>query len=178
MQNKFVVRKAREEEYLLVKDFYDNLIDRISEFEYRPGWEKGVYPAYEYLKDSIENGTIYIGLLEESVISAMIVNEQGNESYNNACWKNDLKEGDYLVIHALGVMPSEEGKGFGRKMVEYVIQTAEPKYKAIRLDVLKGNKSANRLYEAVGFELVDTVKMYYEDTGWTDFELYEYELRG
>ncbi len=45
--------------------------------------------------------------------------------------------------------------------------------KAIRLDVLKGNVPAERLYTSIGFVYVDTLKLFYEDTGRVDFELYE-----
>ena len=48
--------------------------------------------------------------------------------------------------------------------------------KAIRLDVLKGNVPAERLYESSGFRYVDTLQLYYEDTGRVDFELYEFEV--
>ena len=46
--------------------------------------------------------------------------------------------------------------------------------KLMRLDILKCNLPAEKLYPACGFQCVDTVTMYYEDTGWTDFEMYEY----
>ena len=48
--------------------------------------------------------------------------------------------------------------------------------KAVRLDVLKGNVPAERLYKGMGFHYVSTVKLFYEDTGRVDFELYEYEV--
>ena len=38
----------------------------------------------------------------------------------------------------------------------------------------QGQSPAEKLYPACGFRCVDTVAMYYEDTGWTDFEMYEY----
>ncbi len=48
--------------------------------------------------------------------------------------------------------------------------------KAIRLDVLKGNLPAEKLYSGLGFRYLHTLNMFYEDTGWTDYELYEYTL--
>jgi ribosomal protein S18 acetylase RimI-like enzyme len=48
--------------------------------------------------------------------------------------------------------------------------------KVIRLDVLKGNRHAEKLYSGMGFQYLHTLPMYYEDTGWTDFKLYEYLL--
>ena len=46
----------------------------------------------------------------------------------------------------------------------------------MRLDVLEGNVPAERLYEGFGFRYLATMPMFYEDTGWTNYELYEYPL--
>ncbi|HJC20253.1 MAG TPA: hypothetical protein H9707_00620 [Candidatus Butyricicoccus avicola] len=46
----------------------------------------------------------------------------------------------------------------------------------MRLDVLAGNIPAERLYVGQGFRYVDTVEMFYADTGRTAFRLYEYAL--
>lgn len=45
--------------------------------------------------------------------------------------------------------------------------------RTVRLDVLKGNLPANKLYERAGFQKLNTITMYYPDTGNMDFELYE-----
>lgn len=79
------------------------------------------------------------------------------------------------LIHALGVHPMYSGKGIAKQMVQKVIDMAcENKIKTIRLDVLGGNIPAERAYTKMGFVYCDTVKMFYEDTGWTDYKLYEY----
>ncbi len=43
-------------------------------------------------------------------------------------------------------------------------------------DVLGGNVPAERLYTGQGFARCGTVRMFYADTGWTDYGLYEYLL--
>lgn len=43
-------------------------------------------------------------------------------------------------------------------------------------DVLGGNVPAERLYIGQGFARRGTVRMFYADTGWTDYGLYEYLL--
>ena len=48
--------------------------------------------------------------------------------------------------------------------------------RALRLDVLGGNVPAERLYTGQGFARRGTVRMFYDDTGWTDYGLYEYLL--
>lgn len=171
------IRIARTEEYCLVRDFYYELIDHIEELEYRPGWMKGIYPEDCYLEESISRGELFIGLQGDKIVSAMIVNTEGNESYASGKWLTDCASGEYMVIHALGVIPSYTRKGYAKEMVLYAIRYArETEMKSIRLDVLSGNVSAEKLYVSVGFEETDRIQMYYEDTGWTEFILYEYEL--
>lgn len=62
-------------------------------------------------------------------------------------------------------------------MVKEVIRIAGERHqRAIRLDVLNGNMPALKLYESMGFEHRRTTQMFYEDTGWTDYLLYELVL--
>ena len=84
---------------------------------------------------------------------------------------------EVMVIHALGVNPHYAGNGYAKELVSFVITYAkEHKQKAIRLDVLKGNVPAEKLYSSMGFKYLCTLPMYYEDTGLTDYELYELSL--
>ena len=62
-------------------------------------------------------------------------------------------------------------------MMEEAVKIAEDMgLKALRLDVLEGNLPAERLYEKVGFQCAGSLNIFYEDTGWADFNLYEYEI--
>lgn len=47
---------------------------------------------------------------------------------------------------------------------------------ALRLDMLGGNVPTERLYAGQWFERRGTVRMFYADTGCTDYGLYEYLL--
>lgn len=171
------IRQAREEEFQSVRTFYYTLIDMMQTAEHKPGWEKGIYPTDKYLLESIRNQTLFLGIWDGEIIAAMIVNHACNEGYLNATWGVDAAEGEVTVIHALGVLPTCGGKGFAKAMVKEAIALARTSgQKAIRLDVLGGNLPAEKLYVGLGFQYRDTVTMFYEDTGWTDFLLYEYPL--
>ena len=62
-------------------------------------------------------------------------------------------------------------------MVREAIRTAgENGQKAVRLDVLGTNIPAQKLYSSMGFQYRDTIQLFYEDTGLTDYMLYEYLL--
>lgn len=169
--------KANEKQYEAVRSFYHSLIDGMKNSKYDIGWVKDIYPAPEFLRESIENGELYIGIEDNHIAGAMVLNHQCNEGYSKFQWQTEAAEDEVLVIHALGVHPVHSGKGYAKAMVKRALETgADMQQKAIRLDVLKGNVPAEKLYTGLGFRYMDTLQMYYEDTGWTDYELYEYAL--
>lgn len=111
------------------------------------------------------------------IIAAMVINHSSNEAYRNVRWPEQLAPEEYLVIHMLGVHPGFNRQGIAKEMVRFAIDTARKDgLRAIRLDVLNGNIPAEQLYLGLGFSYVETVPMYYDDTGWTDYMVYEYLL--
>ena len=172
------VRKAVPEEYETVAAFYDSVIDGMEGAEYHPAWEKGVYPAYETLKESIERGELFLGFLDGKLACATIMNDRQSDGSEGEPWKFVVPDEEIRIFHALTVHPDFAGKGLGKQFVTAGMNLAkEQGAKAMRLDVLKGNVPAERLYPACGFVFVSNKVMFYEDTGWTDFILYEWAIR-
>lgn len=172
------IRKAEKTEYTAVRNFYHSLIDMMEDAEFHPGWEKEVYPADSYLTESLANGELFVGTCEGEIATAMILNHESNESYEKIDWPTKAVPEEVMIIHALGVIPTHAGKGFAKQMTLYALDYAKKTaQKVVRLDVLGGNTPAERLYPGLGFSYVDTIQMFYEDTGWTDFLLYEYPIR-
>jgi len=172
-----MIRKAGKKEYEKVINFYYQLIDDMQGMEYHPKWQKGVYPDPKEVELAIQNDEMYIYEQDGIVISAMRVNHAATEGYEKVKWKVDASENEVYIIHMLGVALYHQGCGVAKQMVKFVIEKArEEGQKAIRLDVLCGNIPANRLYEAMGFEFIEKITLFYEDTGITDFELYELVL--
>ena len=111
-----------------------------------------------------------------SLIDAM-KDAEYNEGYKNIQWSVDVADAELLVIHVLCVHPTFSGKGIAKQMVQKVLETAiRNDIKTIRLDVFNGNLPAEKAYTKMGFKYIDTIQMYYEDTGWTDFKVFEYIL--
>lgn len=169
--------KANEKQYNDIRYFYHSLIDGMQESLYDIGWKKDIYPSPEFLQESIANGELYVCIEKNEIVAAMVLNHQCNDGYKKFHWMMDAMEDEVLIIHALGVHPVHSGKGIAKAMIKKAIDIAAYDcQKAIRLDVLKGNVPAEKLYTKMGFQYMDTLQMYYEDTGWTYYELYEYVL--
>lgn len=172
------IRAARMDEYERIKDFYYDVIDLIRNTEYWPMWEKGIYPTDSYLYESIEKQELFVGMVGEGLVSAMIVNHRFNDGYNKVKWLVDAKDEEMNVIHALCVHPKVSRRGLAKEMVQWVIKTSRKNHqKTVRLDVLSGNVPAEKLYPLIGFKYITTERMYYEDTDWMDFLLYEYPIQ-
>ena len=172
-----IIKRADPEQYQDVRSFYFKVIDGIAELPYGAGWKKDIYPAPDFLQESLRDGNLYIAVEDGEIISAMVMNHQCNDGYKQIAWPTQADDSEVSVIHALGVYAPHAGKGVGKEMVRFAIETArETGQKVIRLDVLKGNLPAEKLYTVMGFQYLETVSMFYADTGWTDYELYEYQL--
>ncbi len=173
------IKNAVPGQYQAVRAFYHSLIDGIRDLPYGAGWIKDVYPAPDFLEKSIRDGDLYIAEEDGEIVGAMVLNHESNEGYRKFQWPTEAEDNEVTVIHGLGVHPSHGRKGYARQMVKFAIEHARKnRQKAIRLDVLKGNLPAERLYASLGFQYLHTLKMFYEDTGWTDYELYEYRIEG
>ncbi len=171
------IRQAEKSEFRVVRTFYHSLIDALAASPWGPGWKKDIYPAPEELERCILAGQLYIGTGENGIMAAMALNRECNEGYRSLAWPSGAGDDEAGVIHILGVHPAFGRRGYARQMVRCAMEIArEQGMKALRLDVLKGNLPAERLYPSLGFVKVKDIKLYYEDTGWMDFVLYEYTL--
>ena len=168
------IRPATETEYPAVKGFYDSLIDAMENAEFGPGWKKDIYPAPEFLIESIRSGELYIGVMDEIIVSCMILNHECNDGYKEIKWSVDAKASEVFIIHALGVAPKFGKRGIAKEMVRKALDVAyRNSVKVLRLDVLRGNTPAVKAYTKMGFQSMGMVQMFYEDTGWADFEMFE-----
>lgn len=171
------IRRAESTEYEKVRDFYYALIDAMQNSEYHPKWRKGIYPENEYMEAAVRNGEMYLTEADGRLIGAMVLNHAANDGYAAVHWPTEAAPDEVTVIHTLGVMPDVSRQGIAGKMVEEAKRLARAAgQKVMRLDVLCGNLPAEKLYKRKGFIYVETLKLFYEDTGWVDFDLYEYVL--
>ena len=171
------IRQATIEQYNDVVAFYYFVIDSLKNSSYDLGWRKEVYPTSDYLLNSVKKDEMFIAIDKGKIISAMVMNHDCNDSYREYEWPTLVRDDDVTIIHLLCVHPELARKGIGRQMVQFAIDTSKRKnQKVIRLDVLKGNYPAENLYTSMGFRKLHTLQMFYENTGWTEFDLFEYIL--
>ncbi|MGJ8682675.1 ribosomal protein S18-alanine N-acetyltransferase [Paraglaciecola sp.] len=73
-----------------------------------------------------------------------------------------MKVLDELTIMDIGVKESERGKGYGRDLIDYIIErSTKDKIQQVWLEVRQSNTAAIGLYESVGFNVIETRHDYY-----------------
>lgn len=170
----FVIHKAESREYDKVRSFYHSLIRAMQGAKYYPGWKIDIYPAPDFLQDSIRKGELYVGEQNGRTAACMVVNQKCNERYNSIVWPSKASPDECMMIHALGVHPDFTGHGLAKRMVQKAVSIAQTAgMRAMWLDVPAGNLPAEKLYEGQELKKVQTIPMFYEDTGWTVYEGYE-----
>lgn len=180
MTQNYIFEKANPDEFTDIQHFYWRVIDDIHKNNVNHenlGWEKGVYPSDDFLKTSLQVGNLYILKDNNALCACVILNSEWNEGYNDCPWSIHCDASELLVPHALAVDPQMQGKGIGKLVVNEIVELARTEHKkAVRLDVLGACKAAERLYTSCGFQFVKAKDMYYEDTGWTEYKMFELNL--
>ncbi len=170
-------QKAKESDFRLVRDFYWDLIDEMRSENDKIGWKKGIYPTDLFLKQSLSGEELYLLTDGGDLCACVILNSAANEGYEGMPWSIGCEAKDILIPHALAVSPRMQGQGIGARLVKEIINVAKAENKkAIRLDILGTNTAAERLYTKCGFQFVQAKPLFYEDTGWTEYKMYELNL--
>lgn len=165
---------GKPDDFGILRRLYDDVIEGLAGKKYDAGWKKGLYPTDDMIKELLSCGELFPAYHGEQIAGAMVINHRTNEGYVGTEWGIEATPKEVAVIHMLCVHPDFSGRHIADALVEEAERRAECMgAKAIRLDVLKGNRPAEVLYERHDFKQRRVVNLYYDDTGWTDYILYE-----
>lgn len=116
-----------------------------------PKWSPE-HPSNQSIAEAVKNGEQYICVESGKTLGAVVLSTDPEGFYEAGEWSRYLREGEYLVIHALAVNPLFERRGVGTFMVKECIELAKRSgFKALRLDVVPENFPAARLYQKMNF---------------------------
>lgn len=69
-------------------------------------------------------------------------------------------DGRRVIIQYVAVLPSMQGKGYGRKLALESLKYAMEKGTPVKLEVHRDNGTAVRIYRELGFEILDGYEVY------------------
>ena len=87
-----------------------------------------------------------------------LVLEDKNEQIIGTSWLT--WDGRRVIIQYVAVLPSMQGKGYGRKLAVEALKCAREKGTPVKLEVHRDNRTAVSLYRELGFEILDGYEVY------------------
>ncbi|ATD55695.1 GNAT family N-acetyltransferase [Clostridium chauvoei] len=133
-----------------------NILDGI--IENKPeglNWSKD-YPNREVLKTDIEKGELFV-LEKGDILGVVVLNSSEDINYKNISWNSNKTP---LVIHRLFIANDYMGKGYGKLLIEKIIDKGRNDgFESIRLDTFSKNINAQKLYTKSGFTYKGTINL-------------------
>ena len=112
----------------------------------------------DYMLGAFYNDTA----LKESVSQKrhhFVLANEGNQTLGFASFEWNYDHQKQTKIHKIYILPKTQGKGIGKKLVDFVEKVAkENDSDALSLNVNRFNKALN-FYQKIGFEIVDEVNI-------------------
>ncbi|MBQ9624653.1 MAG: GNAT family N-acetyltransferase [Clostridia bacterium] len=165
--------KCTSEHLNTVSNLYEVLVEHLEKTINYPKWTKA-YPCRQSVETAINEGSQYACFENGKCVGAVILNDNPGGDYDAGEWQMPLNQGEYMVIHTLGVLPNQSGKGIGGFITKSCIEIAKQSgYKAIRLDAVPENTPAISLYLKNGFTYAGTKDLKRGIEGIPLFNLYE-----
>ena len=133
------------------------------------------------LQESYEASAVYFGMTEENCpyrgrtrlpFSVLEQEFESSQMYVYVCDEKIVgflslqQEGEILHLNDIALLPGEQGKGFGTKLMEFAHEQAKTAgCMSIRLGMVHDNLRLRNWYESIGFETVKLKK--YEKVTYT-----------
>ena len=179
MKENIEVKQAAECDIELVKHLYDVVIDANTGTEYDVLWRRDLHPSDAAIEAAVRQGEMYVAWLGGELVGAGILNCDFAPGYEGIQWHVDALPAQTRCLHLFCTHPQHQGKGLATAFLEGLLDAMRNQgVKAVRLDVFDYNAPAKHLYEKVGFDLVTTTFLSYEDqeVSHIPFDMYEIAL--
>ncbi len=157
-----------------VRRKYIEVIENTPDIGKYAHWSYGKHPTDESLKAYRDHGEMYVVMNGKIIAGMVVIVMHQEDDYLRIAWKEDLPNDEVATVHLLAVCPDYRGNALGIKILENAMGIAvQNGKKALRLDALKSNLPAQKMYEKAGFICRGEQRLYAENTGMLDFLYYE-----
>lgn len=171
------VRIARTDEFSAIASFYDEMVDDMKHSAFDPHWDREAHPSDAFLRSALEAGNLIVCEYDGELAGALVLDRNGADGYETACWNIEASNEEASVIHVLCTLPRFQGKGIARTLLRGALDIArERNQRCVRLDILPDNAPAQSLYESEGFVRICDTVLHYPD-GSFESVLYECPLK-
>lgn len=169
-----ILKKAEKEDLDRIKNFYIYVIENTETMKECCRWIYGLHPNDEIIRGYISSGDMYYSEKNGKIIAAIAVTKKQGDDYHDVPWQKELADDEVAVGHIMCCDPELKRQGLAKEMLTSVCELCRSLgKKAYRFDTLASNIPAQALYDSCGYKRIAEKHWYADNTGWTDFILYE-----
>ena len=163
-----MLRKAVQSDFAPICALYQSICAQMAA-DASPQWVWGEYPNEEFLRKSLDAGTLYIAKEGDALLCAVTVDTNFDPEYADVNWLFGQKPG---AFHRLAIASDQQGKGLGRKIIADVCDILRGMgCDALRIDTYAPNANAQKLYAAIGMRKAGEVKFFHRELAFYCYEL-------
>jgi ribosomal protein S18 acetylase RimI-like enzyme len=128
------------------------------------------YPSKLAFENDISRKELYTYKIDMKIVGSIVISTKMDDEYLPVTWLTPNKNNIY--IHRLAILPSFQGKGFARNLMDYAETYAQQNsYASIRLDTFSKNKRNQKFYETRGYQRLGDI--YFPKQSGHPFHCYE-----
>lgn len=87
-----------------LKALYGDVVRHLEATVNYPKWSSE-HPSEQGIADAVRSGTQYLCTENGAALGAVVLNDNPEGAYDGGDWSVPLRQGEYMVIHALAVHP-------------------------------------------------------------------------
>ena len=163
-----MLTKATAADFSAICSLYQSVCAGMAQQE-SPQWVWGDYPNEDFLRGSLDAGTLYIAREDDTLLAAVTIDTCFDKEYETVNWLFGQKPG---AFHRLAIAPAQQGKGLGKKIIADVCDILRSQScDTLRIDTYANNLPAQKLYEKVGMRKAGEVKFFHRPLNFYCYEL-------
>lgn len=115
-------------------------------------WDK-TYPLPEHFERDVQNGSIYVFILEDEVVGSITIDQDFSNVYQQFTWNKPIAQS--MIFHRLVVNPTIRNKGIASKLMLFAEEHVKSLgYPAIKVDTYSLNKKAQQLFKKLNYQFI------------------------
>lgn len=113
MTGGMVFRTADPGEEEAIFHFYQSILDKRTDKDYKLWWNLEVYPTRKDYSEAVGNNTMHLAMEENRIVGAAMLNDNQVEGYDVTEWVCNPDPAQIAVIHLVAIDPDQRGKASG-----------------------------------------------------------------
>lgn len=169
-----MIKLEKNYDFEKIRDIYIDVVANTPTMKSHTQWVYGKHPTDETIRKYVDGGEMFTLSDGDEIVGVVAIPLKTCEDYKQVKWGADFGEDETAELHILAVLPKHQGKGYGKILVEKSVEYAkEIGKRAVRLDTLTTNITAQKMYREAGFTLVEKKNLYTRHAGYVDYLYYE-----